>query len=343
MKALLVREHGPIEKLTLDEHPDPVPKSGEVLIDVRAASINFPDLLVIGGTYQNLPPRPFSPGKDLAGVVATVGEGVTICKPGDRVCAQVEHGAYAEKCVVPHLNCHVMPAGMSFAEGAAMGLTYLTAHFALIERGQLKAGEIVLVNGAAGGVGLATVQVAKALGATVVASAGSEAKAALAKANGAHHVVRSDVPDLREALRKQIYDAVGKRGVDLIIDPVGGDVFDASLRAIAWCGRLVVVGFAEGRIPEVKAGLLLVKNIALIGLQFSDYRDREPEKVRRAQVELFRMYGAGQVKPHVMAAYPMEDHQRALKAVRDRKVVGKVVLLMNGERCLSDPTSRVGA
>lgn len=332
VKALLVREHGPIEKLALDEHPDPVPKTGEVLIEVHAASINFPDLLVIGGTYQNLPRRPFSPGKDLSGVVAAVGEGVTTCKPGERVCAQVEYGAYAEKCVVPQVNCHVMPASMSYADGAAMGLAYLTAHFALVERGMYRPGEIVLVNGAAGGVGLAAVQVAKALGATVVASVGAEEKAALAKRNGADHVVRTDVPELREAFRQQVHDAVGKRGVDLIIDPVGGDVFDASLRAIAWCGRLVIVGFAEGRVPEIKSGLLLVKNIALVGLQFSDYRDREPDKVRRVQQALFRMYEAGKVKPHVMAAYPMEDHQKALKAVRDRRVVGKVVLLMNGER-----------
>ena len=332
MKALLVREHGPIESLVLGERPDPVPKAGEVLIDVRAASINFPDLLVIEGTYQNLPPRPFSPGKDLAGVVAAVGEGVTMCKPGDRVCAPGRARRVRGKVRgARQVNCHVMPAGMSYAEGAAMGLTYLTAHFALVERGGCRPGEIVLVNGAAGGVGLAAVQVAKALGATVVASVRSEEKARLAQASGADHVVRTDVPDLREAFRKQVYDAVGKRGVDLIIDPVGGDVFDACLRAIAWCGRLVVVGFAEGRIPEIKAGFLLVKNIALVGLQFSDYRDREPEKVRAAQQALFRMYEAGEVKPHVMAAYSMEDHQQALQAVRDRRVVGKVVLLMGDD------------
>jgi len=328
LKALLVREHGPLETLALEEAPDPVPGPGEVLIDVRAASINFPDLLVIQGTYQKLPPRPFSPGKDLSGVVAAVGEGVTTCKPGDRVCAQVEFGAYAGKCVVRHLNCHLMPASMSHAEGAAMGLTYLTAHFALVERGRLAAGETVLVNGAAGGVGLATVQVAKALGATVVASVSSDEKAALARSNGADHVVRTDVPNLRESFRSQVQDSVGPRGVDLIIDPVGGEVFDASLRVIAWSGRIVVVGFAEGRIPEVKTGYLLVKNIALLGLQWSDYRDREPMKVREVQQRLYRMYEAGSLKPHVMAAYRIEDHRRALEAVRDRKVVGKVVLLM---------------
>lgn len=331
MKALLVREHGAIETLTLCETPDPLPKAGEVLIEVRAASINFPDLLVIGGTYQKLPPRPFSPGKDLAGVVAAVGEGVTTCKRGERVCAQVEYGAYAEKCIVPQLNCHVMPRRMSYVEGAAMGLTYLTAHFALVERGMYRPGDVVLVSGAAGGVGLAAVQVAKALGATVVASVSSDAKAALVKQNGADHVVRTDVPDLREGFRKQVYDAIGKKGVNLIIDPVGGDVFDASLRTIAWCGRLVVVGFAEGRVPELKAGYVLVKNIAIIGLQFSDYRDREPEKVRAAQQDLFRMYEAGKVKPHVMTAYRIEDHQEALTVVQDRKAVGKVVMTMGEE------------
>lgn len=328
MKALLVREHGPIENLILGEAADPVPKAGEVLVDVRATSINFPDLLVIGGTYQKLPPRPFSPGKDLAGVVAAVGEGVTTCKPGDRICAQVEYGAYAEKCVVRQLNCHVMPDSMTYAEGAAMGLTYLTAHFALVERGLYRSGEVVLVNGAAGGVGYGAVQIAKALGATVVASVSSEEKAELARRNGADHIVRTDVPELWETFRKQVYDAVGKRGVDLIIDPVGGDVFDASLRAIAWCGRVVIVGFAEGRIPQVKTGYILVKNIALIGLQFSDYREREPEKVRRVQRELFAMYERAAIKPHVMAAFRMEDHQNALALVRDRKVVGKIVLLM---------------
>ena len=331
MKALLVREHGPIESLTLAEAPDPAPKAAEVLVDVRATSINFPDILVIGGTYQKLPPRPFSPGKDFAGVVAAVGEGVTTCKPGDRVTAQIEYGAYAEKCVVREANCHVIPDSMSFADAAAMGLTYLTAHFSLCERARYQPGEVVLVNGAAGGVGVAAVQIAKALGATVIASVSSEEKAALAKANGADHIVRTDVPDIREDFRKQVFDAIGKRGVDIIVDPVGGDVFDASFRTIAWSGRVVVVGFAEGRIPQIKAGILLVKNISLIGLQWSDYRDREPQKVRKVQQELFRMYEAGKLKPHVMATLPIEEHTQALALVRDRKVVGKVVMVMGDQ------------
>lgn len=327
LKALIVKEHGALENLLLEDAPDPVPGPGEVLVDVHAASVNFPDLLVIGGTYQVLPKRPFSPGKDMAGVVAAVGAGVTTCKPGDRVAAQNEYGAYAQKCVVNQQTCYPMPDAMSYADAAAMGIAYPTAHFALVERGQYQSGETVLINGAAGGVGIATIQVAKALGATVVASVSSAAKAKLAREMGADHVVRTDVANLRDAFRDQVLAAVGKRGIDIIVDPVGGDVFDASLRVIAWSGRLIVVGFAEGRIPEVKAGHLLVKNISLIGLQYSAYRDRQPEKVRRVQRELFDWYVAGKIKPHVMAAYPLAQYQDALRAVRERKVVGKVVIM----------------
>ena len=328
MKALIVTEHGPLEKLSLGEFPDPKPGKGEVLVDVHAASVNFPDLLVIGGTYQNLPPRPFVPGKDLAGVVAAVGEGVTRVKPGDRVLAQIEHGAFAERAVVREVLCFVMPTKMRFEDGAAMGLVYLTAHNAMVERAQLRAGETVLVTGAAGGVGLACVQLAKALGAVVVAAVSSEEKAEVARASGADHIVRTDMPDLRESFRKQVFDAVGKRGIDLVLENVGGDVFDASLRVMAWCGRLVIIGFAGGRIPEVKAGYLLVKNISLIGLQSSDYRERAPEVVRTAYEQLFALYEQGKIKPHVMAAYPMKDYLTALHAVKDRKVLGKVVISM---------------
>lgn len=326
MRALVLHQHGPLENLKLETLPDPQPGPDEALIDVHAASVNFPDLLVIGGTYQNLPPTPFVPGKDLAGTVAAVGANVSSLNPGERVMAQIEYGAFAERAVVTPHNCYSMPAGMPYADGAAMGLVYLTAHFALGERGALKSGEIVLINGAAGGVGLAAVQLAKAYGATVIASVSSGEKAALARASGADHVVRTDSPDLRESFRRQVFAAVGRDGVNLIVDPVGGEVFDASLRAIAWCGRIVTVGYASGRVPEVKAGLLLVKNIALIGLQVSDYRDRAPDKMRQAQAELFALYQAGKLKPHVMAAYPLESYPEALATVRDRKALGKVVL-----------------
>ena len=326
MRALVVHQHGSIENVQLEKFPEPQPGADQVLIDVHAASVNFPDLLVIGGTYQNLPPTPFVPGKDLAGTVAAVGGSVTDFKPGDRVMAQIEYGAFAERAAVPFRNCHRMPDGMSFTEGAAMGLAFLTAHFALVERGGVRPGETVLVTGAAGGVGHAAVQLAKALGATVVAAVSAEDQAAAARAGGADHVVRTDVADLRESFRQQIFSAVGTRGADLIVDTVGGDVFDASLRAIAWCGRIVTVGFASGRVPEVKVGLILVKNISLIGLQVSDYRDRAPDKTRRAQAELFSLYEQGKLKPHVMASYPLEAFREALAAVRERRVLGKAVL-----------------
>lgn len=328
MRALVLHQHGSIEDLKLEEFAEPQPGPNEVLIDVHAASVNFPDLLVISGSYQQLPPKPFVPGKDLGGTVAAVGANVTTVTPGDRVMAQIEHGAFAERAIAPQGNCYPLPPSMSFAEAAAMGLVYLTAHLALVERAGLKPGETVLVTGAAGGVGLAAVQIAKALGATVVASVSSDEKAAVARAGGADHVVFTEGSNLREKLRQQIFAAVGERGVDLIIDSVGGDVFDASLRTIAWCGRLVIVGFAAGRIPEVKAGYLLVKNISLIGLQSSDYRDREPQKVQRVQRELFAMYEQGKLKPHVMASYPLDAYREALAMVRDRKALGKVVIEM---------------
>ena len=333
MRALVVHRHGPIDNLRLEDFPEPRPGADEVLIDVHSASVNFPDLMVIGGSYQRLPAMPFVPGKDLAGTVAAVGANVKTVKTGDRVMAQVEYGAFAERAVAPLANCHRLPAGMSFAEAAAMGLVYLTAHLALVERAQLKRGETVLVTGAAGGVGLAAVQLAKAFGATVVASVSSEDKAGLARANGADHVVFTNVPDLRESFREQVFAAVGKRGADVIVDSVGGDVFDACLRATAWCGRLVIVGFAAGRIAEVKAGYLLVKNISLIGLQSSDYRDRQPEKVRDIQAALFALYEQHRIKPFVMASYSLGAWHEALATVRDRRVLGKVVFdLRDGVR-----------
>ena len=326
MKALVVRKFGASDALQVEEWSVPAPGAGEVLVDVRAAGINFPDLLVIDGKYQFLPPLPFVPGKECSGVVNAVGAGVTSVKPGDRVLVQVEFGAYAQQVTTKAVNCHVLPVAISFPEAAAMGLTYNTAHFALVERAQLKPGEIVLVTGAAGGVGMATVQVAKALGAVVLAAISSPDKAAAAKAAGADHVIDTSVADLREKLREQVFAAVGKRGVDIVVDNVGGDVFDACMRAVAWCGRMVIVGFAGGRIPEIKAGHLLVKNIAAIGLQFSDYRDREPEKCRVVRQQLFDLYSAGKLKPYVMATFPLERYAEALALVKGRKVIGKAVL-----------------
>jgi NADPH2:quinone reductase len=326
MKALVVKQFGALDALAVEERPAPVPGAGEVLVDVRAAGVNFPDLLVIAGTYQHLPPLPFIPGKECAGVVNAVGVNVKLVKPGDRVMVQIEYGAFAQQVVAKELQCHAIPAAMDFPSAAALGLTYMTAHFALVERAQLKPGEVVLVTGAAGGVGLATVQIAKALGATVLAAVSSLEKAAAAKASGADHIIDVSVPDLRNNLREQVYAAVGKRGADVILDNVGGDVFDAALRAIAWSGRMLVIGFTSGRIPEIKAGLILVKNISVIGMAISDYRDRQPEKFRAVRQQLLDMCSAGKLKPHVMATFPLERYAEALALVKDRKVIGKVVL-----------------
>ncbi len=232
---------------------------------------------------------------------------------------------YIEEFALITLNRPDMLNALSFA---AMGLVYLTAHFALNERAAFKSGESVLITGAAGGVGLATVHIAKALGAKVIAAVGSERKAALVREAGADHVIRTDVTNLREAIRDQVFTAVGAAGVNIVIDSVGGDVFDASLRVLAWCGRMVIVGFANGRIPIIKTGYILVKNISLIGLQISDYRDREPRKMREVQGKLFSLYENNLFKPYVMSEYDLSDYSLALAAVRDRKVIGKVVIRM---------------
>jgi NADPH2:quinone reductase len=330
MKAVVVRQHGALESMTLEERPTPRPGPNQVLIDVRAAGINFPDVMVIEGTYQSLPRLPFTPGKELAGVVTGVGEAVRTFKPGDRVTALIVHGAYAEQVVLDESVVHAIPREMTFAEAAALNLTYLTSHFALRARAQLQPGEIVLVTGAAGGVGVAATQIAKALGATVLAAVSSPEKAAAAKASGADHIIDVSVPDLRNAFRDQVFAVTDKHGADVIIEQVGGDVFDASLRAAAWEARVVLVGFASGRIPEMKAGYILVKNIGVMGLHIADYRDRQPDRFRRARQELFDWYRAGKIKPHIMAEYPLEDYLAALKVVKNRQAIGKVILTMAG-------------
>jgi NADPH2:quinone reductase len=326
VRAVLVRAHGAPAAHALEEVDPPPIGASEALVDVHAIGVNYPDLLVIGGTYQVLPPCPFVPGKDAAGVVHAVGREVTLVKPGDRVLVSQENGCYAEQVVAHENNCHLMPGAVPFVEAAAMGLVYQTAYFALIERAGYKSGETVLVHGAAGGVGLAAVQVAKGLGARVLAGVRSATHADLALANGADAVIELSGENLRETVRTQVHAATAGRGADVILDPLGGDVFDASLRALAWCGRLVVIGFASGRIPEVKANYLLVKNIAVSGLQWSDYRDRVPERVRAAQAVLFELRRAGHIRPHVMQVFPLSAFADALDLIRQGKVQGKVVL-----------------
>jgi NADPH2:quinone reductase len=326
MRAVWVREHGAPETARVEEVPAPAIGDEQVLVDIKAIGVNYPDLLVMGGTYQILPPRPFSPGKDAAGIVRAVGSRATHCKPGDRVAVHLEYGAYAEQVAAKDAVCHVLPEAMSFEEAAAMGLVYQTAHFGLIERGLYQRGETVLVNGAAGGIGLAAVQIAKGLGATVFAGVNNEEHGRIARENGADQVIDLARPDLRDSLRAQVHALSGGRGVDIVLDPLGGAVFEASLRALAWRGRMVVIGFAAGGIPELKVNYLLVKNITVSGLQWSDYRERAPDWVRRVQMELFELYVKGAIRPRVMRSFPLERFAEALALVKSGSVQGKVVL-----------------
>lgn len=321
-----VHAHGGPEVLQLDSVPYPEPGEGEVAIRITAAGVNYPDLLVVFGTYQVLPPCPFIPGKEVAGTVTAVGAGVTGMSPGDRVMAQLEHGGYATHVVAPARSTWCIPDTMGFADAAAMGLVYQTAWFALMERGGFKSGQTVLVTGAAGGVGLATVQLVHALGGTAIAGLRGTAQGDALLANGASHLVDLSGPDLRDGIRDQVRAATGGRGVDLVIDQVGGAVFDGAIRSLAWCGRLVVVGFAGGTIPAVKANYLLVKNITVSGLQWSDYRDRVPDQVEDAQRTIFGFYAANQLKPVIQQGFALEQAPLALVALQKGGNLGKIVL-----------------
>lgn len=323
MKAALVTEFGPPSALVVDDVGDPVPGPGEVMVDVQAASVNFPDLLVVDGTYQNLPERPFSPGKDAAGRISAVGEGVTGFSVGDRVLAMVEFGAYAEKLVAPAGQVFPIPDGLDYVRAAAFGLVYSTAWFGLIHRAGMRAGDTVLVTGAGGGVGSAGVQLAKATGATVLALVRDEERAVLARDHGADHVLMSDTRTLRD----DIMSVTDGRGVDITLESLGGDILSQVIRATAWEGRVVVTGFASGGQNPIKPGHLLVKNISVMGLQSSDYRDRTPELMRRSMTEMLTMVEEGTLDPPVDRTYPLVEVASALQHVRKGKVKGKIVIV----------------
>lgn len=326
MRALRVNLFGPFAQARVETVPDPVPGSGEVLIAVKAAETNYPDILVMEGRYQVKPELPFSPGKTGAGIIAAVGRGVTGFKVGDRVMAHVEHGAFAEKMVAPAANCFLVPDGLSFTDAAALGLTYFTAWCGLRDRVELKPGESVLVLGAAGGVGIASIQLAKAMGAgTVIGATRGTAKLDSIRRAGADHVIDASHPDMRERMRAEVKAITGD-GVDIVMDPVGGSLTEAALRALAWRGRLCVLGFASGSIPTIKANYLLVKNIAVSGLQTSDYRDRVPAVMARAQDEIFSFWKSGQLNPLVSDVLPLDDFANALNRLQDGLVEGKIIL-----------------
>ena len=329
MRALLSEAPGGPETLKLTELPDPVAGPGQLLVAVNACAINYPDVLIIEDKYQFKPPRPFAPGGEIAGVVEAVGEGVSGWAPGDRVIAMLGHGGLAEKVLVGAATALKLPEGRSFAEGSALILTYATTIHALLDRGKLKEGETLLVLGAAGGVGLAAVELGKAYGARVIAAASSEEKAEAAKAAGADSaIVYPRGPfdkDGAKALSQQFKDAVGPGGADIVYDPVGGDYTEAAVRALAWEGRLLVVGFPAG-IPKLPLNLTLLKSCDVCGVFWGAFAARDPT-ANAAHIEtLFRLWREGRIAPKVSRTWPLAEGGEAIAHMAARKAVGKLVV-----------------
>jgi NADPH2:quinone reductase len=331
MRAIVVEEFGPPEALRVRETAAPLPGPSEVVVTIHAAPVNYVDLLVVGGAYQFLPPLPFIPGKSPAGVVSALGPEVTTLRLGDRVLATAEAGGYAQAVAVAADQCHRLPPRMSFAEAASLALVYDTSWVALRRRARLVPGETVLVLGASGGVGHAAVQLARAMGARVLGGISRPVRKAAARAAGAEAIIDLSRPNLRDSLREQVFALTDGRGADVIIDPLGGEVFAAAIRALAWCGRLVVIGFAAGGIPTLKTNYLLLKNIEVSGLQISDYRKRRPAELATAYSEIFGFYQLGAVKPATATQFPLERAGEALAAVRDRRIAGRAVLRLRDE------------
>jgi NADPH2:quinone reductase len=322
VRAVVVDRWMEPSELRVGEAPRPEPGPGELLVEVRAAGCNFADTLMVRGEYQVKPDFPFVPGHELAGVVTQLGAGVRNFAVGDSVCGFGGRGAFAELACLPEAAAVPIPDGVSFDDAAAIPTVYPTSYLALVDRAQLARGETLLVHAAAGGVGLAAVQIGKALGARVIATAGGADKLKIAEQAGADVLIDYRVDDFREVV---LAETEG-RGADVIYDSVGGDTFDRSLKCIAWGGRLLVIGFASGRIPEVKANRILLKNIAIVGLHWGPYLEREPERVRRCFEALFEMHRKGQMRPLIGGRYSLEELPQALSLLASRKSVGKLIV-----------------
>ncbi|UVL78408.1 NADPH:quinone oxidoreductase family protein [Pseudomonas putida] len=325
MKAVLCKTLGPARDLVLEDVASPLPKKNEILLNVQAAGVNFPDTLIIEGKYQFQPPLPFSPGGEAAGVVAAIGEKAGAFKVGDRVMALTGWGAFAEQVAVPFYNVMPIPASMDFTTAAAFGMTYGTSMHALRQRGQLQAGETLLVLGASGGVGLAAVEIGKAMGARVIAAASSAEKLAVAKAAGADELIDYSQASLREEIKR----LTGGQGVDVIYDPVGGELFEQAVRGLAWNGRLLVVGFASGSIPQLATNLVLLKGAAVLGVFWGAFAQRQPEDNAANFKQLFGWYAEGKLKPLVSQTYPLAEAGAAIEKLGQRQAVGKLVVLMH--------------
>jgi NADPH2:quinone reductase len=322
MKAVRIHTLDGPRSLRQDDVPEPTAGAGDVLVDVKAAGLNFPDVLLSYGKYQFKPAPPFSPGGEGAGVVKAVGAGVTDFAVGDRVAFTLLYGAFAERVVVPTLACTKIPAEVSFQTAAATPLTYLTVMHALVDRAKLHAGETLLVLGAAGGIGIASIQVGKMLGARVIAAASSPEKLALCKASGADMTVDYAHEDLKERV-KALTDG---QGANVVMDPVGGPYSEPALRAIAWEGRFLVVGFAAGDIPKIPLNLALLKGCEIVGVFWGQFVMRTPERNRAHAERVFQAIAEGKLAPHVDAVFPFARAAEALERMEQRKVLGKVLL-----------------
>jgi NADPH:quinone reductase len=322
VKALLCKAYGPPESLVVEEVPSPTPGPGEAVITVRAAGVNFPDVLIIQNKYQFHPPLPFSPGSEVSGVVKAVGEGVTDVKPGDRVMAFTLYGGFAEEVKTDARRLLPQPAGMDDETAAAFVLAYGTSDHALRDRGRLQRGETLLVLGAAGGVGLAAVEIGKAVGARVIACASSAEKLAVCRRHGADETIDYAIDDLRG----RIGAITGGTGVDVVFDPVGGSYTEPALRSMAWRGRLLVVGFAAGEIPRIPLNLTLLKGCAIAGVFWGEFARREPDRFADSVRQLERWFAEGRIKPYVSATFPLARAAEALTLVAARQVKGKVVV-----------------
>lgn len=325
MKAVLCRQFGPPESLVVEDVPSPEPGAGEAVIMVRAASVNFPDVLIIQNKYQVKPALPFSPGSEFAGIVKKIGTGVTAVKPGDRVIAVSGHGAFAEECVLAADRLIPLPQGMDFVTGASFLLTYGTSYHALCNRAAARPGETLLVLGAAGGVGISAIEIGKVLGLRVIAGASSDEKLAVCREHGADETINYATEDLRARIKA----ITGGAGVDVIYDPVGGAYTEAALRSSSWRGRLLVIGFATGEIPKVPINLALLMERSIVGVYWGDWTRREPAAFLDSVRELGAWFTQGRLKPHISATYPLERAAEAITHLATRRAQGKVVVLVS--------------
>lgn len=321
MRAIVCKNWGEVGDLSLENIAAPIAGPGEVLIDVKAAAVNFADSIMVAGNYQTKPDLPFTPGLEASGVVAACGDGVTHLRPGDRVMAMLAHGGYAEQAVVDAGDVFVIPDKLGFNDAATFPVSYISSDVAIRWQGRLTAGETMLVLGAAGGVGLTAVEIGKAMGARVIAAASSPEKLAVARDHGADDCINY----AEESLKDRVMALTDDRGVDVCFDPVGGDLFDPALSSLAWGGRILVVGFVGG-IPRIPANRLLVKNRSALGCSLRHYRWNEPEKLKQSVAALFEWYEAGKLSPLVTHTYPLEDTVEAIELLTSRRAHGKIIV-----------------